>query len=158
MAITRQNLVVNLLLAFAAVVVALPFFWLFGGIRWLDTRVFPPRRPKNMPQNAIWIDAPALPISWHHGWWFGCSAPSSGTANQCRLVMPNGDEVYAGNYLPCGSKSVLPLSQIDLVPPPHSVGMWIADNRLTTLARHSYAKDCQSIRILPLCCLPTIAP
>jgi hypothetical protein len=132
MAIARQKLVVNLLLAFAAVVVALPFFWFFGGIRWLETRVFPPRRPKNMPQNAIWIDAPELPISWHHGWWFGCQTPSSGTANRCRVVMPNGSEVYAGDYLPCRSKSSLAFSELDLVPPPD--GMWIADKRLAGLA------------------------
>jgi hypothetical protein len=59
---------------------------LLGGIRWLDTKVFPPRRPKDMPRNDVWIDAPALPISWHHGWWFGYDTPSSGTAGYCRLV------------------------------------------------------------------------
>jgi hypothetical protein len=112
----RQNVVVNLLLAFAAVAVALTFFWLFGGVRWLETTVFPPTRPRSMPQNAIWIDAPALPISWHHGWWFGCVAPSSGTANQCRLVTSNGEEVYAGGYLLCSSKSPLLASEIHLVP------------------------------------------
>lgn len=133
MGIHRQKLV-NLLLAFSAIVIALPFFWLFGGVRWLETRVFPPQRPKEMPQNAIWIDAPALPISWHHGWWFGCLMSSSGIANECRLVMPNGDEVYAGEYLPCSSKSQLLSSEIELVPPPQKVGMWVADKRLTTLA------------------------
>src|SRR5437763_10008013 len=83
----RQSLLTKVLVGFGALLIALPLFWLLGGIRWLDTQIFPPRRPKNMPQNAVWIDAPALPFSWHHGWWFGCDTPSSGTANYCRLVM-----------------------------------------------------------------------
>jgi hypothetical protein len=130
----RQSLVSKLLLGLAALVVALPLFWLTAGIRWLDTKVFPPRRPKDMPQNAVWIDAPALPISWHHGWWFGCDLARSGTANYCRLVMENGEEVYAGEYLPCGSRVPLPVSAKELVPPARNVEMWIADKRLKALA------------------------
>jgi hypothetical protein len=48
--------------------------------------------------------------------------------------MANGEEVYAGEYLPCGGKSPVPVSTMELVPPPENVGMWIADERLTTLA------------------------
>ena len=59
----RQSLVSKLLLGVAALVVALPVFWLEGGVRWLDTKVFPPRRPKDMPQNAVWIDAPII-VDW----------------------------------------------------------------------------------------------
>ncbi|HET9363784.1 MAG TPA: hypothetical protein VFP71_02240 [Candidatus Angelobacter sp.] len=84
-----------------------------------------------MPENAVWIDAPALPISWHHGWWFGCDLASSGATNYCRLVMANGKEVYAGKYLPCGSKAPLPVSTMTLAPP---TDLWIADERLSTLA------------------------
>jgi hypothetical protein len=127
----RLSLFSKLLFALVALVVALPVFWFAGGIRWLDTAVFPPRRPKDMPQNAVWIDAPVLPISWHHGWWFGCDTSLSGTANYCRLVMANGSEVYAGEYLPCQDRSPLLPSDIDLVPP---VEMWIADKRLKELA------------------------
>ena len=123
-----------MLLGLTAFVLALALFWLAGGIRWLDTKVFPPRRPKDMPQNAVWIDAPALPISWHHGWWFGCDLAPSGTANYCRLEMANGEDVYAGEYLPCGSKLPVPVSTRELVPPPHNVEVWIADDRLKTLA------------------------
>jgi hypothetical protein len=130
----RQNLISKLLLGIAAVIVALPLFWLAGGIRWLDTTVFPPLRLKDMPRNAVWIDAPGLPISWHHGWWFGCDLAPSGTANYCRMVMANGDEVYAGEYLPCGSRAPLPVSAKELVPPPRNIELWIADKRLNTLA------------------------
>lgn len=48
--------------------------------------------------------------------------------------MANGEEVYAREYLPCRGKSPLPVSAMELVPPPDSVEMWIADKRLTTLA------------------------
>jgi hypothetical protein len=130
----RQSLVSKLLLGVVALVVALPMFWLAGGISWLDTKVFPPRRPKDMPQNAVWIDAPSLPISWHHGWWFGCELAPSGTANYCRSVMASGEEVYAAEYLPCESKAPLPVSTKELAPPPHNVEKWIADKRLKTLA------------------------
>jgi len=130
----QQSLAPKVLLGLTAFVLALALFWLAGGIRWLDTKVFPPRRPKDMPQNAVWIDAPALPISWHHGWWFGCDLAPSGTANYCRLEMANGEDVYAGEYLPCGSKLPVPVSTRELVPPPQNVEVWIADDRLKTLA------------------------
>jgi len=130
----RQDIALRLLLGVLVVLVVPPLFWMGGGIRWLDTKVFPPRRPKDMPQNSVWIDAPSLPISWHHGWWFGCDVAQSGTANYCRFVMANGEEVYAGEYLPCESKTPLPLSTKELVAPPHSGALWIADQRLKALA------------------------
>src|SRR5215467_3676525 len=131
----RQDIALRLLLGVLIVLVVPPLFWMAGGVTWLDTKVFPPRRPKDMPQNSVWIDAPSLPISWHHGWWFGCYVAQSGTANYCRFVMANGQEVYAGDYLPCESKTPLPLSTKELVAPPHSGGaIWIADKRLKALA------------------------
>jgi hypothetical protein len=130
-----QNFIPKLLLGIAAIVVALPMFWILGGVRWLDTRVFPPHRPKNMPASSIWIDAPALPISWHRGSWFGCDTSSSGAANYCRLVGADGQEIYAGEYLPCSGKSPIAGSSMELVPPSsRSIEMWIADKRLAELA------------------------
>src|SRR5579864_6748513 len=108
---TRSTLFSKVLFAIIALVVAFPLFWFAGGVRWLDTKVFPPRRPKDMPPNAVWIDAPALPISWQHGWWFGCETPLSGIANYCRLVMANGSEVYAGEYLSCENGSPVAMSK-----------------------------------------------
>lgn len=130
----RWSLFSKVFLALAALVVAFPLFWFAGGIRWLDTKVFPPRRPADMPQNSVWINAPALPISWHHGWWFGCDIAQSGAANYCRLVMENGQMIFAGEYLPCESKTPLPVSTRDLVAPPHNGAIWIADKRLNALA------------------------
>jgi hypothetical protein len=129
-----QNLAPKLLLGICAVVLAFPFFWLLGGVRWLETQAFPPRRPKSMPKNSVWIDAPGLPLSWHHGWWFGCDVASSGLTNYCRLVGDDGQEVYGGDYLPCDTKSPIAGSSMELVPPPETLGMWIADKRLSALA------------------------
>jgi hypothetical protein len=131
---SRRNLVPKLLLAATAVVVAIPFFWLLGGVRWMETEVFPPRRPRNMPDNSIWIDAPAVSLSWHRGWWFGCGISSSGITNFCRLVGANGQEVYAGEYLSCTRESPIPLSSLKLVRPPDPPGLWITDKRLAGLA------------------------
>ena len=83
------------------ILVLLPFFWLAGGIRWLETKAFPPGRPRFMPVNSVWIDAPSLPISWHYGWWFGCGVSDLGQSNYCRLMKVNGGLVYGSNYLSC---------------------------------------------------------
>jgi hypothetical protein len=107
-----------------AIVIATPLFWVEGGCNWLQTKVFPPKRPRFMPVNSVWIDAPSLPISWHHGWWFGCGFYSSGT-NYCRLVGADGQQVYGGEYLPCDSNSPINDSDIRLVPPPDSSDMWL---------------------------------
>lgn len=119
---------------FVALLIAVPLFWVSGGVTWLQTKVFPPRRPKDMPLNSVWIDAPSLPISWHRGWWFGCEVSQSGAANYCRFVDANGKQVYAGEYLPCGPKTPLPVSTNELVPPPNNEAIWITDTRLNTLA------------------------
>src|SRR5215472_16680419 len=121
---TRSTFFSKVLFALIALVVAFPLFWFAGGITWLDTRVFPPRRPKDMPKNAVWINAPALPISWHHGWWFGCEMASSQTSNYCRLVRNDGNEVYGGDYLPCRTSAAIPENEIHLVPPRDSAEMW----------------------------------
>jgi hypothetical protein len=102
-----------------------PFFWMAGGVYWLDTKVFPPTRPRFMPFNSVWIDAPALPISWHHGWWFGCGLSSSGAANYCRLVGADGQQVYGSEYLPCKSDSPISEESVQLVAPKDSSGMWL---------------------------------
>jgi hypothetical protein len=109
----------------ALLIMLFPVFWFVGGIQWLDKKVFPPRRPKFMPAASIWIDAPSLPISWHHGWWFGCAPSSSETSDYCRLVTANGEQVYAGEYLLCSSSAVVPEREIHLIPPNDSSDMWL---------------------------------
>ncbi len=109
----------------AVLVIAAPFLWMLGGLQWLDKKVFPAKRPKFMPVNSVWIDAPPLPISWHHGWWFGCGMSAARTANYCRLEMADGQQVYAGEYLPCSGASPLEEADLRLKPPPYSVDMWL---------------------------------
>jgi hypothetical protein len=78
-----------------------------------------------MPSNSVWIGVPVLPISWHHGWWFGCGGTSGGAANYCRLVRADGEEVYAAEYLPCGDDSPIGENHIHLISLPDSVNMWL---------------------------------
>ena len=100
------------------------FFWLGGGVHWLDKDVFPPRRPSFMPADSVWIDAPPLPLSWHHGWWFGCSLPPSGKTNNCRLV-GNGQTVFGGDYRSCRTQAAVPEQVLKLIPPPKGADMWL---------------------------------
>jgi hypothetical protein len=114
-----------LFVSIAVLVVGAPLFWVEGGLTWLQKTVFPPKRPRFMPVNSIWIDAPSLPISWHHGWWFGCRLSSSRATNYCRLVGADGREVYAAEYMPCAGNSPIDETGVRLVTPPDSVDMWL---------------------------------
>lgn len=109
----------------ALVIIGGPLFWMAGGVHWLNAKVFPPTRPRFMPVNSVWIDAPHLAISWHHGWWFGCGLSSSGATNYCRLVAADGKQVYGGEYLPCSSSSPIGEASVRLVAPPDSADMWL---------------------------------
>jgi hypothetical protein len=100
-------------------------FWFAGGLYWLQTSVFPPRRPSFMPRNSVWIDAPPLPISWHHGWWFGCTGSAGASSNHCKLVKADGEEIYGGDYLPCAGGLPIPEEKLNLIPPPGNNDMWL---------------------------------
>ena len=121
----KETLLARTLLALVVFVCCALLFWFQGGIGWLEKDVFPPRRPGFMPPNAIWIDAPPLPLSWHHGWWFGCSLSPSGTTNYCRLVN-DGHTVYGGDYVSCRTRGPVPEQALQLISPPHgSTDMWL---------------------------------
>jgi hypothetical protein len=109
----------------ALIVAAILLFCLGGGLYWLQKYVFPPRRPRFMPANSVWIDAPPLPISWHHGWWFGCDISSSGLADYCRFVTADENEVYADEYLPCRSHVAIQEANAHLKPPRDSFDLWL---------------------------------
>jgi hypothetical protein len=117
------------LLSIAALAVAVPLFWIEGGCYWLQTRVIPPRRPRFMPLNSIWIEFPSLPVSWHRGAWFGCGLSHSGTANYCRLVGTDGELVYGGEYLSCATHSPIAEKDIHLVPPRSTGEAWLFTER-----------------------------
>jgi hypothetical protein len=106
--------------------VALPLFWIEGGCNWLATSVFPPRRSRFMRVNSVWIEAPTLPISWHHGWWLGaeCRPPQTPTTVASLGRMVRG--CSAANILPCDSHVRLEESKIRLLPPKDSFDMWLS--------------------------------
>ena len=113
----------------AVLVVGIPVFWVEGGCYWLQTKVFPPRRPRLMPLNSVWIEAPSLPLSWHRGAWFGCGLSHSGTTNYCRLVGTDGQLVCDGEYLSCATHSPIAEKDIHLVPPRDSGEVWVFTER-----------------------------
>jgi hypothetical protein len=121
----KEKLLARTLLGLVVLVCCTFLFWFQGGIRWLERDIFPPRRPSFMPSNAIWIDAPPLPISWHHGWWFGCNLSPSGATDYCRLVN-EGRTVYGGDYVSCRTRGPVPEQALQLIAPPHgSQDMWL---------------------------------
>ena len=87
---------------------------------------FQARRPKDMP-NAIWIDAPAVPFGFYHGWWEGCWLESDQRTNHCRLYGPglHPPVVYEGRFMPCDSSQPVPTGELRLKPPRYGPDVWI---------------------------------
>jgi hypothetical protein len=50
---------------------------------------------------------------------------SSRTVDYCRLIRGDGEQVYAGEYLPCGTHVAIAEANIRLVPPANSMEMWL---------------------------------
>lgn len=87
------------------------------------------RRPSDMPRNSIWIDAPALPFSFYHGWWFGCWIDPDQKSNRCRLWGSGGlHTVYEGIYVSCESKAPVQGDELQLSAPADSMGMWVGNS------------------------------
>src|SRR3984885_4698478 len=85
-----------------------------------------------MPADSVWIDAPALSFSWHHGWWLGCWIDSDGHSNRCRLWAYGLDKpiVYEGLYISCDTNSPVPANKLKVkVPPAKSADMWVGLNQ-----------------------------
>lgn len=116
---------------------------------------FQARRPKDMP-NAIWIDAPAVPFGFYHGWWEGCWLESDLRTNHCRLYGPglHPPVVYEGRFVPCDGGQPVPMAELKLRAPQESSDMWIdpspkfdaflEDGRI--LVPIENVSDCSSIR------------
>src|ERR1700692_4603049 len=81
------------------------------------------RRPSEMPRNSVWIDAPALPFSFYHGWWFGCWIDSDGKSNRCKLSSA-GTTTYEGLYVSCDSKAPVQRDTLTLRRQAVSMGSW----------------------------------
>ena len=114
---------------------------------------FRARRPNDMPSSSIWIDAPAAPFNFYHGWWQGCWIEPDQKANHCRLYGPGLSDptVYEGRFLPCGQNAPVPVSGLNLRPPYENESMWIfprfvvylKDGRI--LVPIEDIKDCESL-------------
>jgi hypothetical protein len=112
------------------------------------------RRPKDMPSNAVWIDAPAVPFGFYRGWWLGCWVDSDQQTNHCRLYGPGLHQpvVYEGRYVPCEGRSPVPMSELKLKAPSDTSNMWIFPGVVVFLQNGGLlvpvenAGDCSSIR------------
>ncbi len=99
----------------------------------MEVGQFKPRIPSELPLDAIWIDAPALPFTFAHGWWLGCEKVSP-EADRCVLIRHN-DRMSGGDasndleseerYISCRSGAAIETGDLRLAVPPDSMNMWI---------------------------------
>ena len=98
------------------------------------------RRPSDMPRNSVWIDAPALPFSYYHGWWFGCWIDSDGKSSRCKLSSA-GTTVYEGLYVSCDSTAPVQEYELQLSAPADSMGMWVGNSERSIFAPAAFLKN-----------------
>ena len=140
------RLLILITLGWAVVLVGIP----------LGLAAYRARRPADMQAaNTAWVNAPAVPFGFYHGWWLGCWVDPDQQSNRCRLYGPglNPPTVYEGRYLPCEGKSPVPVSELKIRPLNDSVDMWLRpkgvavllqDGRLLVPAENY--EDCTNIR------------
>jgi hypothetical protein len=106
----------------------------FAIARELEVGIFSPKRPTSLPANTIWIDAPPLPLTFAHGWWFGCEKQNA-NFDRCILIGHNdrasggdgGNRVVSDeSYLSCKTQMPLDANDILLRSPATSENMWIS--------------------------------
>jgi hypothetical protein len=115
------RLLILIALGFVTILILLP----------LSLTAFRARRPAEMPAaNTAWIDAPAVPFGYYHGWWLGCWVEPDRQANRCRLYGPalHPPTVYEGRYLAREGKSPVPVSELKIRPFRDSADMWLRPN------------------------------
>jgi hypothetical protein len=120
-------------------------FYLLGWIGFLlallvGRPMWQARRPSDMPRNSVWIEAPALPFSFYHGWWFGCWIDSDGKSNRCKLSSA-GTTVYEGLYVSCDGKAPVQREELQLSAPPDSMGMWVGTSERSIFAPAAFLKN-----------------
>jgi hypothetical protein len=88
----------------------------------------PAARPKSMPVESVWIEAPTLPFSWHHGWWFGCWIDTDGKSDICQLWGSGMKDpvVFEGQYVSCEDHFPISTHELKLKAPPDSFQMWVS--------------------------------
>jgi hypothetical protein len=119
----------------------------------LEVGPFSPRRPSNLPANAIWIDGPLLPLTFAHGGWLGCEKSGS-NFDRCILIGHN-DRMSGGDgknqvvsnelYLSCKQLRPLETDEIILRKPPNSMNMWVgkhdADNKWADMVPAAFLQN-----------------
>ena len=101
-----------------------------------------PKLPVDMPSDSVWIDAPALPFSWHHGWWFGCWIDSNGYSNRCRLWTEKAPQVVSeGLYVSCDTGSPVPADELRIKAPVESMHMWVGLNQNGDIAPAAFLQN-----------------
>lgn len=139
--ITASHLLILIAVCWLVVLVGIP----------LGLAAYRARRPSDMPADAIWIDAPAVPFGFYRGWWLGCWVDTDGQANRCRLGTA-GSIVYEGGYVPCEGKGPVPNTELKLKAPINGSNMWsfpgvivwLQDGRFLVPAQN--VGECEKIR------------
>jgi hypothetical protein len=104
--------------------------------------VWQARRPSDMPRNSVWIDAPTLPFSFYHGWWFGCWIDSDLKSNRCRLWGTGGVQtVYEGLYVSCDKGSPVAVEELQLNAPADSADMWVGHSEGNVFAPAAFLRN-----------------
>jgi len=116
------------------------------GLAWLIVLVGLPlgltayraRRPSDMPANSVWIDAPAVPFGFYHGWWLGCWIDSDQQSNRCRLYGPglHPPVVYEGRFVACETKVPVPVDQLKIKAPSDSMDMWMPSGGVAVILQN----------------------
>jgi|ERR1700674_3291122 hypothetical protein len=100
------------------------------------------RRPSDMPRNSVWIDAPAVPFGFYHGWWFGCWIDSDHKSNRCKLWGSGGlQTVYEGRYISCDEGSPVHADELQLTAPKDSSEMWVGYSEGNVFAPAAFLRD-----------------
>jgi hypothetical protein len=108
-------------------IVAAWFLLLFScvAVPWYQAR-----RPKGMPKNSIWIDAPHVPFGFYRGWWQGCWKDKDRTVTRCKLWGSGVGTVYVGEYVPCDAQPIL---EKELILEPRSEMWWTTSEKMSGL-------------------------
>jgi len=80
-----------------------------------------------MPVESVWVDAPTLPFSWHHGWWLGCWIDGDGHSDRCKLwgAGLKNPVVFDGQYVSCETHFAVAADELKLKAPSDSMQMWV---------------------------------
>jgi hypothetical protein len=83
---------------------------ILGSIGYLWWAGLPPKRPSDMPANAVWVEPPPAPFDSPRGYWLGCWEDQ---ATRCRLTDLKGTTLFEDIFRPYGNAAKT-VSETDL--------------------------------------------